>query len=208
MARYLGPTCKLSRSIGRDLGTKSGARPLKSKCKLDVPPGQHGPSKKSKRASDYARQLKAKQDLRYTYGVLERQFYKTYEDAVRATGATGVVLLQNLERRLDNIVYRMGFACTRAEARQLVSHGAIAVNNQRVNIPSYRLNPGDVVAVREKAKSQLRIKSALELAQQRPSSEWLEVDSNNMYGTFKNIPERGDLSPEYHEQLVVELYSK
>lgn len=208
MARYIGPTCKLSRSIGRDLSTKSGARPLKSKCKLDIPPGQHGPTKKSRRGSDYKRQLAAKQGLRYEYGILERQFYNTYENAVRAPGATGVVLLQNLERRLDNVVYRMGFASTRAEARQLVSHGAITVNNKRVNIPSYRLNPGDVVAVREKAKAQLRIKSALELAQQRPSSEWLEVNSNNMYGTFKNIPERGDLSPEYNEQLIVELYSK
>ncbi|WP_207061690.1 30S ribosomal protein S4 [Motiliproteus sp. SC1-56] len=206
MARYIGPKCKLSRREGTDLFLKSGVRALDSKCKAETPPGVHGARRS--RLSDYGLQLREKQKVRRTYGVLERQFRSYYKEAARLKGATGEVLLQLLEGRLDNVVYRMGFGSTRAEARQIVSHKAILVNGKTVNIPSYQVQAGDVVSVREKAKNQLRIKSALELAAQRAPVEWVEVDSSKMEGTFKAKPERAELSAEINEHLIVELYSK
>ena len=206
MARYLGPTCKLSRREGTDLFLKSGVRPLESKCKPESIPGQQG--MRRGRLSDYGVQLREKQKVRRIYGVLERQFRGYYKEAARMKGATGANLLQLLESRLDNVVYRMGFGSTRAEARQLVSHKSILVNGTTVNIPSYVVQPGDVVSVREKAKSQLRVQSALALAQNRASCEWLEVDSKKMEGTFKAKPEREELPSEINENLIVELYSK
>ncbi|WP_286240347.1 30S ribosomal protein S4 [Neptuniibacter halophilus] len=206
MARYLGPKCKLSRREGTDLFLKSGVRALDSKCKAETVPGVHGARRG--RLSDYGLQLREKQKVRRMYGVLERQFRSYYKEAARRSGATGEVLLQLLEGRLDNVVYRMGFGATRAEARQIVSHRSITVNGQVVNIASYQVKAGDVVAVREKAKTQLRIKNALELAGQRAPVEWVEVDAGKMEGTFKATPERSDLSADINEQLIVELYSK
>ncbi|MCV6610575.1 MAG: 30S ribosomal protein S4 [Amphritea sp.] len=206
MARYLGPTCKLSRREGTDLFLKSGVRALDSKCKAENVPGVHGARRG--RLSDYGLQLREKQKVRRTYGVLEKQFRSYYKEAARRSGATGTNLLQLLEGRLDNVVYRMGFGSTRAEARQVVSHRQITVNGQSVNIPSYQVQAGDVVAVREKSKNQLRIKNALDLASQRSAVEWVEVDSAKMEGTFKSLPERSDLSADINEQLIVELYSK
>lgn len=207
MARYLGPKCKLSRREGTDLLLKSGVRALDSKCKAEIPPGQQGAARRG-RLSDYGLQLREKQKVRRMYGVLERQFRNYYKKAARSKGATGEVLLQLLEARLDNVVYRMGFGSTRAEARQLVSHKAIMVNGITVNIASYQVKAGDVVAVREKAKNQLRIKAAVELAAQRGFSPWIEVDEKKLEGTFKVLPERIDLSAEINENLIVELYSK
>jgi small subunit ribosomal protein S4 len=206
MARYLGPTCKLSRREGTDLFLKSGIRPLESKCKADAAPGQHG--QRRGRLSDYGVQLREKQKVRRLYGVLEKQFRSYYKEAARRKGATGENLLQLLETRLDNVVYRMGFGSTRAEARQLVSHKALSVNGQTVNVASFQVKAGDVVTVREKAKTQLRIKNALELASQRSDVAWIDVDSKKMEGTFKAVPERSELSSEINEQLIVELYSK
>jgi len=206
MARYLGPTCKLSRREGTDLFLKSGVRALDSKCKAENVPGVHGARRG--RLSDYGLQLREKQKVRRTYGVLEKQFRSYYKEAARRSGATGSNLLQLLEGRLDNVVYRMGFGSTRAEARQVVSHRQITVNGQSVNVPSYQVQAGDVVAVREKSKTQLRIKHALELASQRTSVEWVDVDAAKMEGTFKSLPERSDLSADINEQLIVELYSK
>jgi small subunit ribosomal protein S4 len=206
MARYLGPKLKLSRREGTDLFLKSGVRAIDSKCKLETAPGQHGARKG--RLSDYGLQLREKQKVRRIYGVLEKQFRNYYKEAARLKGNTGENLLQLLEKRLDNVVYRMGFASTRAEARQLVSHKAIMVNGQVVNIPSFNVSAEDVVSVREKAKKQARIVAALELADQREKPTWIEVDSTKMEGTFKRVPERTDLSAEINEQLIVELYSK
>jgi small subunit ribosomal protein S4 len=206
MARYLGPVCKLSRREGTDLFLKSRGKSLESKCKLDQRPGQHGA--KRTRNSDYALQLRAKQRLRRIYGVLEKQFRNYYKAADLQKGATGQNLLNLLESRLDNVVYRMGFASTRAEARQLVSHKAIIVNAQLINIPSYQVNAGDKISLREKAKSQQRIKEALVVAEQYGFPQWVEVNSKEMSGTFKSLPERVDLGSEINEQLVVELYSK
>jgi small subunit ribosomal protein S4 len=206
MARYLGPKCKLSRREGTDLFLKSGVRTLDSKCKAEAVPGVHGARRG--RLSDYGLQLREKQKVRRTYGILERQFRSYYKEAARQKGATGEVLLQLLESRLDNVVYRMGYGSTRAEARQIVSHRQITVNGQSVNIPSYQVKEGDVVAVREKAKNQLRIKNALELAAQRAPVEWVEVDTAKMEGVFKALPERSDLSADINEHLIVELYSK
>ncbi len=206
MARYLGPTCKLSRREGTDLFLKSGVRALDTKCKTETAPGQHG--LRRGRLSDYGVQLREKQKVRRTYGVLEKQFRNYYKAAARGRGATGENLLQLLESRLDNVVYRMGFGATRAEARQLVSHSAILVNGKKLNIPSYQVKAGDVIAVRERAKSQLRIQSAMTLAAQRGATEWIEVDANKLEGTFKRVPDRIDLSPEINENLIVELYSK
>jgi len=207
MARYIGPKCKLSRREGTDLFLKSGVRDLKSKCNIETAPGQHG-ARRSGRLSDYATQLREKQKVRRIYGVLERQFSGYYKEAARRKGATGENLLQLLECRLDNLVYRMGFGATRAESRQLVSHKAISVNGKTVNIPSYQVKPGDVIAVREKAKNQLRIAQALELAASRGRAEWLEVDSEKKTGLLKSVPERSDLSSDINESLIVELYSK
>ncbi|WP_100658709.1 30S ribosomal protein S4 [Alteromonas flava] len=206
MARYLGPKLKLSRREGTDLFLKSGVRAIDSKCKIDTAPGQHGARRG--RLSDYGVQLREKQKVRRMYGVLEKQFRNYYKEAARLKGNTGENLLQLLEQRLDNVVYRMGFASTRSEARQLVSHKAILVNGQVVNIPSFNVKADDVVSVREKAKKQARIVAALELADQREKPTWIEVDNSKMEGTFKRIPERTDLSAEINEQLIVELYSK
>ncbi len=206
MARYLGPKCKLSRREGTDLFLKSRARGLESKCKLEKIPGQHGD--KRQRLSDYGVQLREKQKLRRLYGVLERQFRNYYAKANRLKGSTGENLLKLLECRLDNVVYRMGFAATRAEARQLVSHKAILVNNQCINVPSYQVNANDVVTIREKSRAQLRIKSALATAEGYGFPEWVEVDVNKMQGVFKSSPERMELPSDINEQLVVELYSK
>ena len=206
MARYIGPKCKLSRREGTDLQLKSGVRALETKCKVDTQPGQHGARRG--RLSDYGVQLREKQKVRRIYGVLERQFRNYYKKAARLKGATGENLLRLLESRLDNIVYRMGFASTRAEARQLVSHRSILVNGVSVNIPSYCVQPGDVVALREKAKKQLRVQAALSLAAQRSGPEWLEVSGEKFEGVVKAWPDRGDLSSEINENLIVELYSK
>jgi small subunit ribosomal protein S4 len=206
MARYLGPKCKLARREGTDLFLKSGVRALDSKCKLETAPGQHGARRG--RLSDYGVQLREKQKVRRIYGILERQFRSYYAEAARRKGATGENLLRLLESRLDNVVYRMGFASTRAEARQIVSHGAIQVNGRSVNIPSFQVGAGDVVSVREAARNQLRIKAALEQAGQRARSEWLDVDAAKMQGTFKQAPDRAELYSDINESLIVELYSK
>jgi small subunit ribosomal protein S4 len=206
MARYLGPTCKLSRREGTDLFLKSGIRPLESKCRAESAPGQHG--QRRGRLSDYGIQLREKQKVRRLYGVLEKQFRNYYKEAARLKGATGENLLQLLERRLDNVVYRLGFGSTRAESRQLVSHNSILVNGKKVNIPSYRVADGDVISIREKAKNQLRIQSAMQIATQRGLVEWMEVDANKLEGVFKRGPERSDLPAEINENLIVELYSK
>ena len=206
MARYLGPKLKLCRREGTDLFLKSGVRAIDSKCKIDTAPGQHGARKP--RLSDYGSQLREKQKVRRIYGILERQFRNYYKEANRLKGNTGENLLVLLEGRLDNVVYRMGFAATRAEARQLVSHKAIVVNGRVVNIPSFQVSVNDVVAVREKSKKQARIKASLELAEQREKPTWLEVDSAKMEGVFKRVPERSDLSADINEHLIVELYSK
>ncbi len=206
MARYRGPTCKLARREGTDLFLKSGVKPLEAKCKMEVPPGGHG--QRRTRLSDYGVQLREKQKLRRMYGVLERQFRNYYKRAARGRGSTGENLLKMLESRLDNVVYRMGFASTRAEARQLVSHKAITVNERVVNIPSYQLEAGDRIAVRERAKEQLRIKSALDIATQVGLPDWVEVDDKKMEGVLKTLPEREEILPDINENLVVELYSK
>lgn len=206
MARYLGPKLKLSRREGTDLFLKSGVRAIDSKCKLESAPGQHGARKP--RLSEYGLQLREKQKVRRIYGILERQFRNYYKEANRLKGNTGENLLVLLEGRLDNVVYRMGFAATRAEARQLVSHKSIVVNGRVVNIPSYQVSVDDVIAVREKSKKQARIKASLELATQREKPTWLEVDATKMEGVFKRTPERSDLSADINEHLIVELYSK
>jgi small subunit ribosomal protein S4 len=206
MARFIGPKCKLSRREGTDLQLKSGVRSLEDKCKAETQPGQHG--QRRGRLSDYGVQLREKQKVRRMYGVLERQFRGYYKEAARLKGATGENLLQLLESRLDNVVYRMGFGATRAESRQLVSHKSILVNGQTVNIASYQVQEGDVVSVREKAKNQLRIKSAMELSATRAPVEWIEINADKMEGQFKHKPERADLSAEINESLIVELYSK
>ena len=206
MARYLGPKLKLSRREGTDLFLKSGVRPIDSKCKIDHAPGQHGVRRG--RLSDYAVQLREKQKVRRIYGVLEKQFRNYYKKAAQNKGATGVVLLQQLETRLDNVVYRMGFASTRAEARQLVNHKAVAVNDYPVNIPSYEVKVGDTVAIRNRAKHQPRIIESLQVASQLGLSEWVEVDEKGLKGTFKAVPDRDQVLPDINENLVVELYSK
>lgn len=208
MARYLGPTCRLSRREGTDLLLKSRVRSIDSKCNIEAPPGQHGQSRRRPRPSDYALQLRAKQKVRRMYGILERQFRNYYKKAARQKGATGENLLKLLERRLDNVVYRMGFGSTRAEARQLVSHKAIEVNGNVVNIPSYLVTEEDVVSVRERAKKQARITDNLELAQQYGFPDWVDVDAPKLSGIFKSVPERSELPPDISEQLIVELYSK
>lgn len=206
MARYIGPTCKLSRREGTDLFLKSGIRPLESKCKAETAPGMHG--QRRGRLSDYGVQLREKQKVRRIYGVLEKQFRNYYKKAARIKGATGENLLQLLECRLDNVVYRMGFGSTRQESRQLVSHKAILVNGKSVNIPSYQVSEGDVISIREKSRSQLRIQNALGIAAQRTEVDWVDVSSDKKEGTFRRKPEREDLPSEINENLIVELYSK
>lgn len=207
MARYTGPTCRLSRREGTDLLLKSRARPLDSKCKLDTLPGHHG-ARRQRRLSDYALQLREKQKLRRIYGVLEKQFRNYYKTAAGKRGATGENLLKLLECRLDNVVYRMGFGTTRAEARQLVSHRTITVNNRIVNVASYQCRPNDVVLIRERARSQARIQDSLSVAEQYGFPDWVDVDVTAMRGVFKSVPERQELPADVNEQLVVELYSK
>ncbi|MDD3763852.1 MAG: 30S ribosomal protein S4 [Nevskiales bacterium] len=206
MARYIGPKCKLSRRAGTDLLLKSRARPLDGKCNMESRPGQHGSART--RLSDYALQLREKQKLKQMYGVLERQFLNYYKKAAQKKGSTGLILLQLLESRLDNTVYRMGFSRTRAEARQLVSHKAILVNGKPVNIPSYQVKVGDVIEVREASRNQSRISESLSIANQVGLPEWVEVDEKALKGTFKAVPTRDQIVPDINEQLVVELYSK
>jgi small subunit ribosomal protein S4 len=213
MARNLRPKCKASRRLGTDLYLKQrGGRGIETKCKLSTPPGQHA---KKARKSDYGVMLQAKQMLKLMYGVLERQFRRYYQDAARRKGATGATLLELLETRLDNVVYRMGYSATRAEARQLVRHKAIVVTPQGdaskalvVNIPSYSVKPGDVVAVRERSKDQTRINDALRIVEGLGFPEWVDVDVAKKSGTLKRVPDRSELPAEINEQLVVELYSK
>lgn len=206
MARYLGPTCRVSRRLGTDLGLKSRVRDLDSKCKLTTPPGSHGT--KRTRETGYGLQLREKQKIRYMYGILERQFRRYYAEASRRKGATGEILLKILECRLDNVVYRFGFGTTRAESRQLVRHKAVLVNGKTVNIPSYQVNAGDVIEIRERSKTQTRIQDSLKLAEGSGFPEWVSVDTAKMTGVFKRVPDRSDLPAELNEQLVVELYSK
>lgn len=207
MARYTGPKCKLARREGTDLFLKSARRSLDSKCKLDTKPGQHG-VKSGARTSDYGLQLREKQKLRRIYGILERQFRRYFADATRGTSSTGENLLKLLESRLDNVVYRMGFGSTRAEARQLVSHCSITVNGKVVNVPSARLRASDVIGVTERSKGQLRITDALQLAEKVGFPSWVEVDPKKMTGTFKGAPDRSEFGQDINENLVVELYSK
>jgi small subunit ribosomal protein S4 len=206
MARYIGPKCKLSRRAGADLLLKSRGRSLETKCKLDTPPGQHGARKP--RPSDYANQLREKQKLKQMYGILERQFRNYYLKASGQKGATGLNLLLMLEGRLDNVIYRMGFGRTRAEARQLVGHKAILVNGKPVNIPSYQVQVGDTVEVREKSRGQSRIAESLSIAAQIGFPDWLDVDEKGLKGTYKSQPSRDQILPDINENLVVELYSK
>ena len=206
MARYIGPKCKLSRREGTDLFLKSGAKALDSKCNLETAPGQHGARRG--RLSEYGTQLREKQKVRRIYGVLEKQFRGYYKEAARRKGATGENLLQILEQRLDNVVYRMGFGSTRAEARRLVSHKAILVNDSVVNIASFQVQAGDSISLKEKAKNQLRVKNAIDLSANRGTVEWIDVDTSKLAGTFKAVPDRADLPSDINENLIVELYSK
>lgn len=207
MARYLGPKAKLARREGTDLFLKSARRAISDKAKFDSKPGQHGRVSGS-RASDFGLQLREKQKVKRMYGVLERQFRRYFAEADRRRGNTGHNLLSILESRLDNVVYRMGFASTRAEARQLVSHKAISVNGQTVNIPSYLVKAGDVIAVREKARNQARVKEALELAKQIGFPAWVEVAADKCEGVFKKVPDRDEFGADINESLIVELYSR
>jgi SSU ribosomal protein S4P len=209
MARYIGPTCKLARREGADLSLKSPARALDSKCKLEQKPGQHGPTARRGKLSDYATQLREKQKVKRIYGLLERQFRNYYKKASNRKGNTGENLLQMLETRLDNVVYRMGFAVTRASARQLVSHRGVLVNGKSVNLPSYAVKAGDAIALSEKAQKQLRVQEALTVAQQMDlSPSWVEVDAGKFAGVFKAVPDRAELPADINEALIVELYSK
>jgi small subunit ribosomal protein S4 len=207
VARYLGPKAKLSRREGTDLFLKSARRSISDKAKFDSKPGQHGRIS-GQRTSDYGLQLREKQKVKRLYGVLERQFRRYFEEADRRRGNTGSNLLFLLESRLDNVVYRMGFGSTRAEARQLVSHKAVTVNGEPVNIPSYLVKPGDVVAVREKARKQTRVIEALQLAQQTGMPAWVEVNVEKAEGVFKKVPDRDEFGADINESLIVELYSR
>ena len=206
MARYLGPTCKRSRREGTDLLLKGRGRTLDKKCNLDRPPGHQ--AERRPRQTDYGIQLREKQKLRRIYGVLERQIRNYYKKAAKERGATGENLLRLVESRLDNVVYRSGFGSTRAECRQLVSHKAVTVNGVVVNIPSYQVKPSDTIAITDKAKKQLRIKDAMDVAEQLGFADWLKVDVKALQAVFKSYPQRSDLPQEINESLVVELYSK
>ena len=206
MARYRGPSLRLSRREGTDLFLKSGARSIESKCNMETAPGVHG--LRRGRLSDYGVQLREKQKVRRMYGVLEKQFRNYYKKAASLKGNTGENLLSLLEQRLDNVVYRLGFGCTRAESRQMVSHKAFSVNGKTVNIPSYQVQAGDEIEVRESKKGHLRIQAALKLAASREECDWVEVDDKNLKGVFRNVPDRTELSTEINENLIVELYSK
>jgi len=204
MARYTGPTCRISRRYKKDLDFKT--RDLESKCHLNTPPGQHGA--KRGRETDYGLQLAEKQELRMMYGMLEKPFRNLYKLAEKLKGPTGSILLQLLESRLDNVVYRMGFACTHREARKLVTNKAIVVYGKMVNIPSYRIREGDVVSIREKSQNQTRIMESIGNATNGEISDWLEVDFKQFSGEFKRVPDRDELPSDINEQLIVELYSK
>ena len=206
MARYRGPSCRLSRREGLDLELKSGVRSHESKCRAKTAPGQHGARRG--RLSDYGVQLREKQKVKRIYGVLEKQFVNYYKKAAKQKGSTGHNLLQLLECRLDNVVYRMGFAATRAEARQVVGHKGVELNGSVVNIPSCQVKAGDTISITEKAKKHLRIKGAMELFRQRPDIEWLDVSEEQLEGVFSHVPERGLLSEDINENFIVELYSK
>ena len=207
MARYIGPKLKLSRREGTDLMLKSARRALDSKCKADSKPGQHGRIS-GVRTSDYGLQLREKQKVKRMYGVLERQFRRYFAEASRRKGNTGARLIELLESRLDNVVYRMGFGSTRAEARQLVSHCSISLNGETANIPSMLVKPGDVITVRDKAKKQARIAEALSLAEQSGFPSWVDVNKDKLEGKFKALPDRSDVAQDVNESLVVELYSR
>ena len=206
MAKYIGPKCRLSRREGVDLQHKSKARSLESKCKANVPPGQFG--ERASRVTDYSVQLRMKQLIKRYYGILERQFHNYYKEADRRKGSTGENLIRLLESRLDNVVYRLGFALTRAEARQMVNHKAVMVNGRTVNIPSYLVEPNDEIAIKEKSKKQGRIATAIDVAEKGVIPEWLNLDSKKMIGVFKRYPEANEFPPEFKVHLVVELYSK
>ena len=209
MARYLGPTCKLARREGADLSLKSPARALDSKCKLEQKPGQHGATPRRGKLSDYATQLREKQKVKRIYGLLERQFRNYYKKAATKKGNTGENLLRLLETRLDNVVYRMGFAVTRPAARQLVSHKGVMVNGKPVNLPSFAIRAGDSIALSEKAQAQLRVKESLTVSEQMNlAPSWVEVDAGKFSGVFKAVPDRADLPSDINEALIVELYSK
>ena len=207
MARYIGPKAKLSRREGTDLFLKSARRSIADKAKFDTKPGQHGRTS-GQRTSDYGLQLREKQKVKRMYGVLEKQFRRYFEEADRRRGNTGANLLGLLETRLNNVVYLMGFGSTRAEARQMVSHKAITVNGQCVNIPSYLVKSGDVIAVREKSKKQARVVEALQLAAQVGFPAWVEVSQDKVEGTFKQVPDRDQFGADINESLIVELYSR
>ena len=207
MARYIGPKCKLSRREGTDLFLKSARRSLDSKCKLESKPGQHGRISGA-RTSDFGLQLREKQKLKRMYGVLEKQFRKYFAEAERRRGNTGETLIQLLESRLDNVVYRMGFGSTRAEARQLVNHRSVEINGRTADIASMIVKPGDVISIREKSKGQLRIRESLDLASGQGFPQWVEVDSSKLSGTFKQVPDRSDVARDVNESMVVELYSR
>ena len=206
MARYRGPSLRLSRREGTDLLLKSGETAVEEKCNMETAPGMHG--MRRGRLSDYGLQLREKQKVKRMYGILEKQFRNYYKKAAKSKGNTGENLLSYLEKRLDNVVYRMNFASTRAEARQMVTHKAFEVNGKTVNIPSYQVEQDDVISVREKAKKQIRIKAALDLGDKKESSGWVEVDKDKFTGVFKSVPDRSDLSAEINENLIIELYSK
>ena len=209
MARYIGPKCKLSRREGADLSLKSPARAIDSKCKLEQKPGQHGATARRGKLSDYATQLREKQKVKRTYGLLERQFRNYYKKAATRKGNTGENLLRLLETRLDNVVYRMGFAVTRPAARQLVSHRGVMVNGKPVNLPSFAIRAGDSIALSEKAQQQLRVKESLTVSEQMNlAPSWVEVDAGKFSGVFKAVPDRADLPSDINEALIVELYSK
>ncbi len=208
MSKYIGPKCKLMRREGSDLSLKSSRRAVDTKCKIDNPPGMHGTGTRRPRVSDYGLQLREKQKVRRIYGVLEKQFRNYYKEASRLKGSTGENLLQLLESRLDNVVYRMGFASTRSEARQLVSHKAIQVNGSTVNVASYVVKPSDLISVREKSRKQARIGEAMALAEQIGFPNWIDVNHGKFEGIFTAFPLRSDLPPDINEQLIVELYSK
>ena len=206
MARYTGPTCKQARREGVDLSLKSRARSIDTKCNLEKAPGQAGDRRR--RVSDYGVQLREKQKVRRIYGVMEKQFRNYYALAASQKGATGENLLRLLERRLDNVFFRMGFGSTRAEARQLVAHKCVLVNGKTLNIPSYQVQEADVISVREKAQKQVRIQNALALAEQYGFADWINVDTKALKGVFSRIPDRSDLPADINESLIVELYSK
>jgi len=207
MARYIGPKCKLSRREGTDLFLKSSRRSLDSKCKLESKPGQHGRISGA-RTSDFGLQLREKQKLKRMYGVLEKQFRKYFAEAERRRGNTGETLIQLLESRLDNVVYRMGFGSTRAEARQLVNHRSVELNGKTADIASINVKPGDIISIREKSKGQLRIRESLDLASGQGFPQWVEVDASKLVGTYKQVPDRSDVARDVNESMVVELYSR